>query len=320
MTFYLLAPWLLRSDRLALAALVGSMAVRVVVFFVVGPHAPAFATYIIWSYFFLPSTFMFFMLGHLARRVPYIGTAGPWPAFAILIAAVWFVSRDHWAPAGDWFPINDYAAAVLFALALPGVFEATKNNRLSNWLGDLTYPLYLTHDTDDVGALWPMGARWRAGHGIRQFCQVLQLAIHHGLGAICAGGDHLFAGRADRPRAGRIAAAVRRRAGASPDWRRWSGDRRPRRCRGSTGVAGSVGENQLAAPAMGDAPKGSCRSLRSLPAPPRKRDDPESTPQNRCGTRRLAAGHRWLKLVAFERISSRPTEEGWWHRRRELTW
>jgi len=146
MTFYLLAPWLLRSDRLALAALVVSMAVRVVVFFVVGPHTLPFATYIIWSYFFLPSTFMFFMLGHLARRVPYIGTAGPWLSFAILIAAVWFVSRNGWPPAGDWFPINDYPAVVLFALALPGVFEATKNNRVSNWLGDLTYPLYLTHD------------------------------------------------------------------------------------------------------------------------------------------------------------------------------
>ncbi len=48
--------------------------------------------------------------------------------------------------AGDWFRFNDYAAVVLFALALPGIFEATKNNRVSNWLGDLTYPLYLTHD------------------------------------------------------------------------------------------------------------------------------------------------------------------------------
>jgi peptidoglycan/LPS O-acetylase OafA/YrhL len=146
MTFYLLAPWLLRSIPLALAALVGSLAVRIVVFFVVGPYAPTFGTYVIWSYFFLPSTFVFFMLGHLARRVPYIWTAGPWPSFVILVVAVWFVSRDDWAPAGDWFLINDYAAAVLFALALPGVFEATKNNRVSNWLGDLTYPLYLTHD------------------------------------------------------------------------------------------------------------------------------------------------------------------------------
>lgn len=146
MTFYLLAPWLLRSDRTALAALIGSMAVRIVVFFVVGPQPSTDATYIVWSYFFLPSTFMFFMLGHLSRRVPYTRAAGPWTAFAILIAAVWFISRNHWFPAGDWFRFNDYVAAVLFALALPGIFEATKNNRLSNWLGDLTYPLYLTHE------------------------------------------------------------------------------------------------------------------------------------------------------------------------------
>jgi len=146
MTFYLLAPWLLRSVPLALAALVGSLAVRIVVFFVVSPHPSSPQEYIIWSYFFLPSTFMFFMLGHLARRVPYFRTAGPRPAFAILIAAVWFVSRNHWGPADDWFRINDYVAAVLFSLALPGIFEATKNNRVSNWLGDLTYPLYLTHD------------------------------------------------------------------------------------------------------------------------------------------------------------------------------
>jgi peptidoglycan/LPS O-acetylase OafA/YrhL len=156
MTFYLLAPWLLRSVPLALAALVGSLAVRIAVFFVVSPHPPSPQEYIIWSYFFLPSTFMFFMLGHLVRRVPYIRTAGPWPAFVILAAAVWFVSRNGWAPAGDWFRINDYAAAVLFSLALPGIFEATKNNRVSNWLGDLTYPLYLTHDMTMSGlfGLW----------------------------------------------------------------------------------------------------------------------------------------------------------------------
>ena len=146
MTFYLLAPWLLRSDRLAFAALVGSMAVRIIVFFCGQPSCAGGRDVHYWSYFFPPSTFMFFMLGHLARRVPYIGAAGPWPSFAILIAAVWFVSRNDWGPAGDWFRINDYVAAVLFALALPGVFEATKNNRVSNWLGDLTYPLYLTHD------------------------------------------------------------------------------------------------------------------------------------------------------------------------------
>jgi peptidoglycan/LPS O-acetylase OafA/YrhL len=140
--------------------LIGSAVVRVVVFFAVGPHAPSFVTYIIWSYFFLPSTFMFFMLGHLARRVPRIGAAGLWPSLALMIAAVWLVSRNTSIPAGDWLFVNDYAGAALFAVALPGIFEATKNNRLSNWLGDLTYPLYLTHHLTMAGLFgqWGIGA------------------------------------------------------------------------------------------------------------------------------------------------------------------
>ena len=147
MTFYLLAPWLLRSGfawlslhwsalwRSELSCSLWS-----------SPHPPSFATYIIWSYFFLPSTFMFFMLGHLARRVPYIADCRPVARVCDSHRCRVVCLSDHWGPAGDWFRINDYAAAVLFALALPGIFEATKNNRVSNWLGDLTYPLYLTHD------------------------------------------------------------------------------------------------------------------------------------------------------------------------------
>src|ERR1700675_1483119 len=56
------------------------------------------------------------------------------------------------------------------------------------------------------------------------------------------------------------------------------------------------------------------------PASPHGRDDPEGTPQNPCGTRLLGCGHLCLKLVAFERISSRPTEEGGGQRRQESTW
>jgi hypothetical protein len=59
---------------------------------------------------------------------------------------------------------------------------------------------------------------------------------------------------------------------------------------------------QLAAPAGRRPPE-----RRPLP---RGRHQPEDTPQNPCGTRPLDADHLCLKLAAFERISSRPTEEG----------
>ena len=103
------------------------------------------------------SVLMFFLLGHFARRVPGVRTAGLWPSVAILFASFWFSSRNDWPPINDWFPINFYLAAILFAVALPAIFEATKDNRLSNWLGDLTYPLYLTHTL----FLWALFGKWQ---------------------------------------------------------------------------------------------------------------------------------------------------------------
>ncbi len=47
----------------------------------------------------------------------------------------------YWFDSG-WF----YAGIVCFALSLPPIFDLTKNNRIMNRAGDLTYPLYLTHE------------------------------------------------------------------------------------------------------------------------------------------------------------------------------
>jgi peptidoglycan/LPS O-acetylase OafA/YrhL len=164
LTFYLLAPWLLRSTRLALTALAASTAIRIAVFLILGPTVFAGAggfyfgerspSYLIWSYFSFPSTLMFFLLGHFARRIPGVKIGSPWSSLALLAAAAWLSTRE--SPVSvDYLP--SYGAAILFAIALPGIFQATKDNRFSNWLGDLTYPLYLTHTL----CLWGLFGQWQ---------------------------------------------------------------------------------------------------------------------------------------------------------------
>jgi peptidoglycan/LPS O-acetylase OafA/YrhL len=151
LAFYLLAPWLLRSNRIALIVFAGSSATRIVAYYAVGPHAE---TYVAWSYAFLPATFMFFLLGHFARCVPWVDAAGLWPSGALLVAVL--VLSYYGDPVTDDGRIS-YSAAVMFAVALPGIFAATKNNRIYNWLGDLTYPLYLFHGIvlAQLFATWP---------------------------------------------------------------------------------------------------------------------------------------------------------------------
>ncbi len=200
---------------------------------------------------------MFFMLGHLARRVPYIGTAGPWLAFSILIAAVWFVSRNHWGPAGDWFRFNDYVATVLFALALPGVFEATKNNRVSNWLGDLTYPLYLTHHMTMYALFGVWAFLGAPGMAFVNFAKSFGSPYTTGLvlfalvAITCLPVALIVHVLVELPLR---FVAVRLIAGLEPlVWR----TRATAMPVGSTGGVGSGGERQLAAPGSATPPKGS---------------------------------------------------------------
>jgi peptidoglycan/LPS O-acetylase OafA/YrhL len=79
LTFYLVAPLLLRLWKLAAALLVASLSLRASFVAVLGP-----AIHSQWTYTFLPSTVAFFLLSHFAMRIgakwqelenSYVGTA-----------------------------------------------------------------------------------------------------------------------------------------------------------------------------------------------------------------------------------------------------
>jgi len=134
-TFYALAPWVLRSLRLTLILFALSAVVRLATVSFVEPGV----NYVLWTYFFFPSTLMFFLMGHLAQRFVKLGTTS---SVALMGAAVVASCLERSVSVdGPW----SFAASLCFAAALPGIFAATKDNRLSNALGDVTYPLYLVH-------------------------------------------------------------------------------------------------------------------------------------------------------------------------------
>jgi peptidoglycan/LPS O-acetylase OafA/YrhL len=140
-TFYLMAPFILRSNRLALMLLLGSAAVRAAIYATVARSDPGFVNL---TFFFFPATFGFFLLGHFGAvvcRYRSINLAGSLGFLGVAIALCYGagnqVTFDGWL---------SHLLPVCFALALPGIFAATKDSRVFNLLGDLTYPLYLTHN------------------------------------------------------------------------------------------------------------------------------------------------------------------------------
>jgi peptidoglycan/LPS O-acetylase OafA/YrhL len=135
--FYVIAPFLLRRWRWAVAVLLTSVAVRVAVYQGFGPGS-------LWNYCFAPSTLVFFMLGHFARlaaercpQLAYRSTA------SILIAA--WIGLTALRPEVPWDGTRFWLTYVAFAAALPGLFAWTKSNRILNAAGELSYPVYLVH-------------------------------------------------------------------------------------------------------------------------------------------------------------------------------
>ena len=180
LTFYLIAPWVLRSGRIAIALLLMSAMVRFGVALVVPIEANRL--YVTWSYYFFPATLIFFMLGHfaniIARSLP-LGATASIVALALAALFSWLdppISVDR---------LPSYLSCLCFAAALPGLFAVTKDSRIFNFLGDVTYPLYLTH-TLTVAALF---SSWEFAKLLRQL--LFAGAAYFGLPAI--GGAFLIA-------------------------------------------------------------------------------------------------------------------------------
>jgi peptidoglycan/LPS O-acetylase OafA/YrhL len=142
MSFYLIAPFVLRSRAWVLAIFASSILLRMLLN-VEFPTETSTTLWISWCYYFFPSLALFFMLGHLSRqlykKVP-LTARGAW--LGLGFAALVFLIQDA---RYSYENVDFYAAILIFAVCLPAIFEATKDNKICNFLGDLTYPLYLSH-------------------------------------------------------------------------------------------------------------------------------------------------------------------------------
>ena len=139
--FYLLAPFLVRSPiRLAILA-AASLTLRLVLISQGYTEDP-------FLYRLFPQELLFFCLGSLAWHLlrylkahhpePLARAALPTTAFILAWLATFSLIP---LPAAIHLPLW-YAA---LTLALPFIFHATGKLRASNWLGELSYPLYLSH-------------------------------------------------------------------------------------------------------------------------------------------------------------------------------
>jgi peptidoglycan/LPS O-acetylase OafA/YrhL len=150
-TFYLIAPFVVRSPLRTTACFFASICVRTLMIGVLGFRSG------IWGYWFFPGSCCLFFLGVLS----YHGyrALNPQPVIAARIGAMCLVAFAVWSgwqilnhqiilasnAEGSIDGVNFWAFYLLFTASTPFVFETSKNWRSDRTIGELSYPLYLVH-------------------------------------------------------------------------------------------------------------------------------------------------------------------------------
>ncbi|MES2060821.1 MAG: acyltransferase [Bacteroidota bacterium] len=137
--FYLIAPFILRGRTFFIVLLlVGSLALRVLLATNGMSGHP-------WDYMFFPTQLMYFMAGAISYRIYISIKSNPiWNKllkvqYVLLVILMVFYS---------YIFSNSYShQAILFlllALIIPAAFEVSKSNKVDKYLGQLSYPIYIS--------------------------------------------------------------------------------------------------------------------------------------------------------------------------------
>lgn len=131
--FYLLAPFLVkRKPALIIALIAGSVLLRLSLIAAGLSGDP-------WSYRFFPNELALFLSGALAYKLyryePFQKIAQR-PLFPLILVSIVFYQFLY-------FP--SWLLYCALAFSIPSIFKITKGNRIDSFIGELSYPIYISH-------------------------------------------------------------------------------------------------------------------------------------------------------------------------------
>lgn len=136
--FYLVAPLILRkSFKVVTPLIIASAAIRIYLF----RHGLDFDP---WSYRFFPAELLFFLLGNVSyiifKKIRTLGLKKSYLNLATGYMLAFTLLYDLLS-----FPGKEYAYFLSFVIALPLAFQLTKRWKRDQYIGELSYPVYISH-------------------------------------------------------------------------------------------------------------------------------------------------------------------------------
>ncbi len=138
LTFYLIAPFIVRR-RLSsiLLWIVASLSFRIILYYRGLDFDP-------WTYRFFPTELLFFLLGNVSYRIYCeIKNQDINPVIGRTLLSVLLLFTFSYSKIETSFTI--YIYYLLFFISLPFIFKVTKNWKKDAAIGELSFPIYISH-------------------------------------------------------------------------------------------------------------------------------------------------------------------------------
>ncbi len=144
LSFYVIAPFIFkRGWKFILTVFSLSLFIKCFLY-VIG------LTFEPWPYRFFPAEICFFLAGHYSYllyryiRLKHVPSKIPWILFATLVFSIVFYSQ---IPGIDLYTYNPFRILlyILLVVSIPFIFKLTKLSKVDNFVGRLSYPMYITH-------------------------------------------------------------------------------------------------------------------------------------------------------------------------------
>lgn len=136
--FYAIAPFLARAGWKWIAAIcAASIALRLSGAWLEG------VDYLLWQGRFFPTALFLFLLGMLAHQaLPFVAKLPKAVGWAMALATLAFIVAFSLL---GWTDVRmRWVVYAIFFVTTPFIFHAFKDNALDRWIGDLSYPIYMT--------------------------------------------------------------------------------------------------------------------------------------------------------------------------------
>jgi peptidoglycan/LPS O-acetylase OafA/YrhL len=139
--FYIIAPFIVRRNKWFIISIIfGSLSIRIYTYYLGYTNDP-------WTYRFFLSELALFLLGTMAYRMwaerKFFNNRNKY--FVVIFFFIILIFFQYFPLIPNFYNTTNWAFYFLVCFSLPYIFEVSKSSVYDKWIGELSYPVYISH-------------------------------------------------------------------------------------------------------------------------------------------------------------------------------